>query len=115
MELALQRLQLRLGEARLELRGPQRAVLRLPKVGRSMAESDDRAIRHHLPVEIHDVVSLDALPPGQLPDIPGARHGDKDPLDEGHVHEYQHENSAEMHGRRALPCVALQRKAARHP
>ena len=115
VELALQRLQLRLGEPRLELRGAQRAVLRLAEVAGRVAEPDDGAVGHHLPVEVHDEVALHALPPGEPPEVPAAGHGHIHPLDERHVHEDEHEHRDEVHGRRALPDAALEGKAPGHP
>ena len=69
VELLLQRLELGLDEPRLELRGAQRAVLRLAVVEDGVAEADDRPVGHHLPVEVEERRLLRFRPPGERPPL----------------------------------------------
>ena len=66
MQLALQRLQLRLDEPRLELRGGELARLRLAVVVERVAEADDGPVGHHLPVEIQEEPLAEVHPPVEV-------------------------------------------------
>ena len=62
MQLALQRLQLRLDQARLELRRLERAPFGLAAIRERVREADEEQIRHQQPVELPDVVAAGAHP-----------------------------------------------------
>ena len=63
VQLPLQRLQLRFGQAGLQLRGGERALLRLAVVVEGVAHRDDGPVGHHLPVEVEEEPLADAEPP----------------------------------------------------
>jgi hypothetical protein len=63
VQLALQRLELGLDEARLELRRVDRSGLGLAAIREGVADANDEEIRHHEPVELPQVVAEEELPP----------------------------------------------------
>ena len=63
VDLALQRLQLRLDQARLELRRVERPRLRLAPVGQRVREADEEQIGHEQPVELRQVLREGIAPP----------------------------------------------------
>jgi hypothetical protein len=115
VQLALERLQLRLGQAGLELRRGERAVLRLAVVVHRVAQADDRPVDHHLPVEVQEEELLELRGPGRGPPAERGREGDACADGDQGVQEREREHSARVHRGRPDPGAPFERHTARQP
>ena len=115
MQLPLQRLEVGFGKPRAQLRRRQLALLRLAMEVERVAQTDDRPVGHHLPVEVQEEQLLEVHRPRhvsageRLHDEDAARHPEQG------VRQREDDDAADVHRRGTLPRVAAEAIASRHP
>ena len=115
VQLPLQRLQVRFGKPRTQLRRGQLALLRLAMEIERVAQTDDRPVGHHLPVEVQEEQLLEVHRPRhvsageRLHDEDAARHPEQG------VRQREDDDAADVPRRSALPRMAAEAIAPRHP